>query len=140
MAKKRQPKPAETPLPDPSVGGDLFTADMGEVKRRRQIVAAQHEQLKADKLAGLLIDRTIAERALLGLASMFVGEIEDLEKTAPDRLSHREPGQVQRDIRVMLDSMRSRIVARAKIELADMDARVRAKLTMTHGGKRRGLN
>lgn len=121
--KGRSPdEPAGAAMPGSGTGG----ASKSKVDTLLKYHRMREAKVRADEAEGRVIDRELLDRALAGLAAMFISATEDLQDALPYQLAG-DPVAHQAKIREVCDDMRRRLAAHQTIELAGVEDEIAAK-------------
>jgi hypothetical protein len=78
------------------------------------------------KLEEALIDRRLLDAALEGLSKLFVQSLNDLERALPAELAGRDPGEIERLLRLRFRATRESLAGRKLLELEAVEQAVKA--------------
>lgn len=97
-------------------------------------------RVKRELLQGKYIENEIHERAVVGVATRFTGELDALAARLPALLTTTDPGEVEAILTREFDASRQRISDQAEIELSVAEQAAKKKrrvLGRTKGAKRK---
>jgi hypothetical protein len=78
------------------------------------------------KLEGFLIERRLLDAALEGLTKLFVQSLDDMERALPTELAGKDPGEIERLLRLRFRATRESLAGRKLLELEAIDQAVKA--------------
>jgi len=106
--------PGTSPNPQAGAYDPMMRMQIDTLLKREKML---HEKLKREITEGKYMPRDLVDGAMGGLAVLFVQMLDDLELSGPTRFANRTGPQVAKDIGVLLDSYRQRIIEKAQIEM-----------------------
>lgn len=86
-----------------------------------------HERVKRKRAEGSVVDRVLVDRALEALARLFVGSLDELERSLPLQIAGLDPGQVEKVVKDRVRSIREQLAGRQVIELESIEQAARAE-------------
>ena len=92
-----------------------------------KVESAKMKQLQRKALEGLVIDRRLVDKALEALARLYVGALDELERSLPLQIAGLDPGQVEKVVKDRVRSIREQLASRQVIELEAIEQAVKAQ-------------
>jgi hypothetical protein len=111
---------------------------LSSAKKKVDIMLAsermKNERIKREITEGQYVRRELMDGALGGMAAVFVGLLDELVATCPERMAGKSAGQIKKEFTILIDHSRNRLVEKGEYELLKLNELV-AQLAHSHRGR-----